>query len=159
MADENEFELEEGEDINKFQKRITSLSSKVKQTADERDAFDRKAQEADAGRAAAEKERDFYAGFSGLYAKYPNAAEFTDKIKEKVMAGYTVEDATVSILNAEGKLVAAPPAPPPPPPPAGGGSAGINLPDGGQKELGDMTRDEKRAALMEAERRGDIRLT
>lgn len=144
------------EQINRADKRIQDLSSKVKETSTERDAAKAKAETAEAARLSAEKERDFYASFSDTVAKFPAASEYKDKIKEKVMAGYTAEDATVAVLNAENKLV-----PPPPAPlePAGGGSAVNQLPTGGTKSVAEMNRDEKRQALIEAEKRGDISLS
>lgn len=145
-VDENGNEIVEGEEINRADKRLETLSSKVKETAQERDA-------AEAARVAAEKERDFYKGFSTVSTKYPAAAELQDKILEKVNAGYDIEDATVSVLNKEGKLTATPP---PPPGPAAGGSAVVNIPEGGTKTPGDMNQAERRSALMEAEKRGDI---
>lgn len=158
MADELELELEGEQNINKTQERITNLSSKVKETSQQRDDALAKAAEADAKVAAAEKERDFYAGFSGLAGKYPAATEFTDKIKEKVMSGYSPEDATVAVLNSEGRLSATP-TPPAPLAPAAGGSASYTPPSQGDKSVGEMTRDEKRAKLVELESRGDISLT
>lgn len=52
----------------------------------------------------AKREAQFYKGFNPLITKYQGAAELQDKIKEKVLAGYDIEDATVSVLNREGKL-------------------------------------------------------
>lgn len=142
--------------INPVEERIKTLSSKVKTTAEERDAANAKVQTETEARMKVEKERDFYATFTESAAKYPGSLAFRDQIKEKVIAGYSVEDATVSVLNKEGKLtpeiktveVA----------PAAGGSAVNQLPDGGQKTLREMTRDEKRAALIEEERKGNISL-
>lgn len=157
MPDEFNEETNEEEQIvddeaiirNKVEERVTKLSNKVKTTSEERDALAIE-------KANLEKERDFYASFTDSTAKYPGAHEYKDAIKEKVMAGYSVEDATVSILAREGKfqnqaspvekereLVA-------------GGSALNQIPDGGTKSIGEMTRDEKRQALMEADKRGEI---
>lgn len=155
MADELILDIE-SEDINKTQERIKNLSSKVKTTAQERDMALEREKEAMSKAQLAEKERDFYAGFADIYPKYNAAPQYKEQIKEKVMAGYSVEDATVAVLNKEGKLTSAPPAPPPPPPPAAGGSASTVLPDGGTKPLTELSRDEKRNALLEAEKRGDI---
>lgn len=146
------------EEITRKDKRIESLSSKVKETSTERDEAKAKAEEAEAARLSAEKERDFYANFSDMVPKYQSASEYKDKIKEKVMAGYSVEDATVAVLNAEGKLVPAAPVIETPPP-AAGGSATYTLPTGGAKSVSEMSRDDKRNALIEAEKRGDIALS
>lgn len=150
-----EEELDLGE-INRTDKRIQDLSSKVRETSTERDEANAKVETEAAARIAAEKERDFYASFSDTVTKFPAASEYKDKIKEKVMAGYTAEDATVAVLNAENKLV---PQAPPPPSPAGGGSAVNQLPTGGIKSVSEMSRDERRQALIDAEKRGDISLT
>lgn len=150
--------------INPVEERIKSLSGKVKSTAEERDAARAAEEAAKTAQAAAEKERDFYASFSDSAVKYPGASEYKDKIKEKVLAGYSVEDATVSVLNSEGKLVAASG-------PAtdtrtvevvgqaAGGSAVNQLPDGGTKTPQEMTQAERRQALIDAEKRGEISLT
>jgi hypothetical protein len=119
--------------------------------ADKKQAEEAKAK-AEEAKAVLEKERDFYASFSDSTSKYPEASQFKDVIKEKVMAGYTVEDATVSVLAREGKftqhetekeIV------------AGGSSA--NLPNkGSSKPVSEMSREEKHQALVDAESRGDI---
>ncbi len=73
------------------------------------------------------------------------------------MSGYTVEDATVAVLASKGQFT--PHVEVVRQAPAAGGSA-LNQPsDGGQKQVSEMTRDEKRAALIEAEKRGDISLS
>ncbi len=60
--------------------------------------------EAEAKLASFEKETNFYKTFNTLSAKYPEAVNFQDKILEKVNQGYDQEDATVAVLNKEGKL-------------------------------------------------------
>jgi hypothetical protein len=157
MADELELDLSEGQDIDRTEVRIKNLSSKVKETASERDEATKKAEEAELARQAAEKDRDFYKDFSGMASKYPGAPEFQDAILEKVRNGYSVEDATVSVLNSEGKLL----------PQAeqavqhesvAGGSA-VTAPFSiGTKTLAEMSLDEKRDVLVELEKRGDISL-
>jgi hypothetical protein len=73
------------------------------------------------------------------------------------MGGYSVEDATFAVLGKAGKLGQAPTVERTP---VAGGSAVINAPmGGGTKPISEMSREEKRAALMEAEARGDIALT
>lgn len=159
MADELDLNLsQEEQNINKTEERIRNLSSKVKTASEERDAAAAKAAEAEAARIAAEKERDFYAGFTDMTGKYQGASEFKDTIKEKVLGGYTMEDATVAVLNANGRLVPQAAPPPPPPPPAAGGSA-LNPSFDSSKGMNDMNREERRAALIEAEKRGDISLS
>lgn len=158
MAD-LELDLEElDNDINnqnRVEKRIKDLSSAVKMTSEERDAERAKAQEAEAARIAAEKERDFFKDFSATSSKYPGASEYLEDIKNKVMSGYTVDDATVATLAAQGKLNIA--APQEPRETVAGGSAVNQLtPSGSSKTIGEMTQEERRAKLVEAERAGDI---
>lgn len=158
MEEELELDLNEGQHINKTEERIKNLSSKVKDTSRERDEANAKAQSEAEARVAVEKERDFYASFSDQTSKYPGASEHKDAIKEKVMAGYSVEDATVAVLAKEGKYtpqVEQAPAPAN----AAGGSASFQLPSGSSKTLGEMSRDEKRAELEAAIGRGDIYLS
>ena len=158
MADELDLELLDTEidKENKVERRIKDLSEKVRLTAEERDAEKRKLDEESAKTGNLQKEVEFLNSFGNQLGKYPDASQFKDKIKEKVLKGYSVEDATVSTLASEGKLtqkevqidnVA-------------GGSATVNQPaTGGQKKPFEMTRDEKRNALLEAEKRGDISMS
>jgi uridine phosphorylase len=119
--------------------RFKDLSEKVELTAKERD-------EAKAAAEAATKEMEFYKGFSKL--KYPEAADFQEKIKEKVLAGYDMEDAAISVLAKAGKLNA-PQATRQSP---AGGSASTAVKSGDEKPVNEMTRAEKREALLELER-------
>lgn len=145
MADEDlELELEDNNDV---EKRIKDLSRKVKLTSEERDEKQHLLEERDAQLATVGKERDFFKDFSDNVTKYPGASEYKDAIKDKVMSGYTVEDATVAVLAKEGKLTNAP-APVVPKDSPAGGSAVTNV-GGGEKAIDEMTRDEKRAALVE----------
>ena len=123
------------------------LSEEVKQAAEERDAEKGK-------RETAEKELEFYKGFSKLSSKYPNASDYEDKIREKVLKGYDMEDAAIAVLNKSGKLM-----------PqkverevVAGGSATTN-PSQGSKGVKDMNQAERLQALREAEIRGDIALS
>lgn len=153
--DLNDFGQSEEDIRNKgVEKRIKSLSEKVRQTSEERDELVKAKEQAEQEKSGAIKERDFYASFADSTAKYPEANAFKDSIKEKVMSGYTVEDATVAVLAKEGKLQNY--TPPVANETVAGGSA-VNQPlQGGTKPMGEMTRDEKRAALLEAVERGDI---
>ena|SRR3990167_1249686 len=162
MADDLELDLDDlDKDINnrnKVEERIKDLSSKVKLTSQERDELQASNKKLEDEKAAALKEKDFYASFSDTVSQYPNAKDFKDKIKEKVMAGYSVEDATVAVLAKEGKLATTPSEniqPEPKQSPAGG-SATTSPPTQGQKPISEMTREEKRQALLEAEARGDV---
>lgn len=139
--------------------RFESLSNKVELTAKERDEAVAKTTEEAAARSLAEKERDFYKDFSSTSSKFPNAHEYQDAIKEKVMSGYSVEDATVAVLNKEGKLGGQVPVPAPTFAPIAGGSATNAFQDGGQKSPQEMTQVERRAALVEAQNRGDLSIS
>lgn len=134
------------------QKRITQLSGTVKTVSDERDTERASREAAEAKASEAERERDFYQGFSDVVATNPSAKDHKDEILEKVRGGYTVEDATYAVLGKAGKLGTPEPAYESP----AGGSAATAIPQGGTKSVSEMSRDEKRQALVEAEARGDI---
>src|SRR3990167_7001633 len=169
MADENIEDIQDDiqEDIqedvqldddvqqeSKVEKRIKQLSNKVKLTSNERDELAKAKKGLEAERDTAKKEVEFYSAFSDTTDKYPNAKEFKDKIKEKVLAGYSVEDAAVAVLAKEGKLASTQTNDNP-----AGGSA-TNLPGQGEpKTLKDMSLEEKRAEVIKAVDRGDIHLT
>ena len=147
MADELDLELDEGQEtINREQARNKSLSEKVILTAKERDEQKAAAEKAEAEKQAALKDVDFYKNFSTVSSKYSGAADYQDKIREKVNAGYDLEDATISILAKEGKFT--PPATPEPKrdSPAGG-SATTAMKSGGEKSAAEMDQAERRAIL------------
>src|SRR3990167_4120133 len=147
-------DVEEDVQDNKVEQRIKKLSNKVKLTSKERDELARGKQKLEAERDTAKKEVEFYSAFSDTTDKYPNAKEFKDKIKEKVLLGYSVEDAAVAVLAKEGKLTMPQPTPDNP----AGGSA-VNLPNTREpKPLKDMSLEEKRAEVIKAVDRGDISL-
>jgi len=150
MADEVEVLDENINNENKVEKRIKDLSEKVKLTAHERDELQTLKTELEGKVTTTEKERDFYKDFSASSARYPQATEYQDQIKEKVMQGYTVDDAVVAVLAKENKLSNYTPPAPKQASPAGG-SATNNISQGGEKSLKDMSREEKRAALQEIE--------
>lgn len=159
MADEL-LDLEEDQEVNKAEKRIKDLSEKVKLTAQERDELAKTKETLDQEKASLTKEVDFYKNLSPLTAKYPGAAEYQDRIREKVLTGgYEAEDAIISILAKEGKLttpvVAAEVVRENP----AGGSATNTIKAGGDKSVSEMSRDEKRAALLEAEGKGDFSIS
>lgn len=154
MADEIEVgqetaqeEVLKTEPTSRGVERNQILSEKVKQTAEERDSEKSK-------RETAEKELEFYKGFSKLSSKYPNASDYEDKIREKVLKGYDMEDAAVAVLNKSGKLTM----PKPEREVVAGGSATTN-PSQGLKGFQDMSQAERLQALREAEARGDIGLS
>lgn len=152
--DELDLELDSEEDkSNKVEKRIKSLSEKVKLTSEERDEKNRLLTERDGQLANASKERDFYKDFNQISTKYPGANEYQDKILEKVNAGYDVEDATISILAKEGKYQ-----PKVEDEKVAGGSAATALQGKDSKTPQEMTQDERRAALMDLESKGEFSL-
>ena len=146
------------EDANRTEQRLRSLNSeKAKLTADKEELA--KAKElAETERTAALKDVEFFKNFNTTASKYTGATDYQDKIREKVLAGYSMEDAMVSVLNSEGKFVpqAIPPLPKQSPV---GGSATNTLKAGAEKSVAEMTQAERRIALMEAEARGEIGLT
>lgn len=164
MAEDDLLDLElddstpQDENNNKVEKRIKDLSGKVKTTAEERDAERVKSQQLETEKAVALKDAEFYKNFNATASKYQGAADYQDKIKELTDKGYELEDATISILAKEGKYTP-PPTPQPPRESPAGGSAPTQLKTGGAKTVGEMTQEERRAELMEAEKRGDIGLT
>lgn len=98
-------ELETTEDTNRAEERIKELSGKVKLTSKERDEKSALLTQRDQELANQVKETEFYKGFSNTASKYPQAQGLQDKIKELVVKGYDIEDATVAVLNREGKLI------------------------------------------------------
>lgn len=118
------------------QDRIKQLSEKVELTSKERDEL-KTLQETTA------RERDFYKEYSNVISKHPNAKDHQDAIKEKVLKGYSVEDATYAVLGPAGKLENQSP---PPQPNVAGGSADT-IPPQAQKEPKDMTQADRRAIL------------
>ncbi len=160
MADELDLDQLETdlEKENRVEKRFKDLSEKVRLTSEERDEQKRLLEESVSKTQNLEKERDFLNSFGDQVAKYPEASQFRDKIKERVLKGYSVEDATTAVLVAEGKYQ--PPKPPAPPiDNIAGGSAATQHQTGGEKPIHELTREEKRARLVEAEQRGDISIT
>ena len=160
MTDELDLEQIDSEidSTNKVEKRIKDLSEKVRLTSEERDEQKRLLQEQTEKTQSLEKERDFLNSFGDSLVKYPDAGAHKDAIKDRVLKGYSVEDATVAVLNQEGKLFKKEPLVPPRENPAGGSA--LNQPIiGGEKKISEMSREEKRAKLLEAEARGDISIT
>lgn len=153
---EDELYLEEDE-TNKVEKRIKDLSTKVKDASAERDEANRKAEEFERKTTLLQKENEFLSSFSDSTSKYPGANEFKDAIKEKVMSGYSVEDATISVLAKEGKFN--PAQVPQERDVYAGGSASNQIQQPGSKTLSEMTKEEKRAELMDAISRGDVSLS
>lgn len=117
-------------------KRFTDLSEKVRTASEERDL--------------ANKRAEFAEGFVDVALKYQGAEEYKEQIKEKVLNGYTIEDAALTVLAGEGKLKGAPK------PTIAGGSATTTPPSGEEKPLAEIPIDEKRELLLKAEQEGDL---
>lgn len=150
----NTIEIENEKKL-KVKNRFEQLSGDNIVLRKEKDEAEAKIKAEAEARAQAEKERDFYKNFSTLSSKYPGATEYQDKIKEKVDLGYSEEDATLAVLAKEGKL---PQVQAPEIPVVYGEVAGGSAPTvmEGDKGLGDMNLEEKRNALMEADKRGEV---
>lgn len=153
-SEESNDDQQEEKEENKIEKRIKQLSNKVKLTSKERDELAEAKDKLEVERDNAKKEVEFYSTFSDTTDKYPAAKEYKDKIKEKVLAGYSIEDAAVAILAKEGKLTM----PQKVDNPAGGSATNTPM-TGDTKPLEEMSRDEKRAELVKAIERGDISLS
>jgi hypothetical protein len=142
------------EELSRSKSRINELSDKVAAEAKAREEADAARKKAEADSQAAAKERDFYKSFSGQASKYTHAKEHEDAIKAKVLSGYTVEDATVSVLAAAGKLTSVESKPDKMD--SVGGSAGTTVMNGGSKKPSEMTQAERLQALVDAEKSGEI---
>ena len=121
---------------NRAEERIKQLSDKVELTSKERD-------ELKTLNETTTRERDFYKGFSEVVATQPNAKDHQDEIKEKVLKGYSVQDATFAVLGGLNKLGAVATQTPQ----VAGGSASTTINQGGEKEIKDMSLSEKREQL------------
>lgn len=143
----NEDNTRAGQSIDR---RVSNLTETLKTEREDKAKLDQARADAEAKANAMEKERDFYSSFSDSTSQYPQASEYKDAIKEKVMNGYSVEDATVSVLAKEGKLASQPIQREN----IAGGSATNALQAEGAKSLAEMERADKRAALIQAEQEG-----
>lgn len=144
MADENLITdpVDQSGAQSEAEKRIKQLSEKVRLTSEEGAEKDRLLKESGDKIASLEKENSFNSGFSEMIGSYPKANEHREDIKAKVLAGYSVEDATLAVLGKAGKLGA-----PALAPRVAGGSADTAMSSGASKEMKDMSLAEKRAVL------------
>lgn len=158
MPDELDLENldKEIEGTSKVEKRIKDLSEKVRLTAEERDERDKLLTTEREKSESLTKENQFLNSFGDSLAKYPNASGYKDEIKEKVLKGYSVEDATISTLASKGQFTQGQQEKVAPTTNPAGGSAAVNVPTGDKKKVDEMNRQEKRDALLEAEKRGDV---
>lgn len=159
MEDEFNFEEEEQPKINRPDQRVKNLLAEKEQLNTEKEELSQAKLVSDAEAESAKKELEFYKDFSAQTSKYSGATEFQDQIKEKVLSGYSVEDATVSVLAKEGKLPNMQEQAPVEASSPAGGSAVTTMTGGADKSIGEMSKEEKRAKLVELESRGDISLS
>lgn len=158
MEDELDLDLNENnneEIITRKDKKIKSLSEKFEMSEKEKADLAKAKEEAEAKANALQKEAEFFKGFNTVSSKYQGATEYQDAIREKVLAGYDIEDATVAILNREGKFT--PTAPVEDRQPIGGGSASIGMANNSEKSYGEMNKSELRSALEETIAKGDFK--
>lgn len=121
---------------SRAEERFTELSDKVRTGAEA-------LTKAETEKADAQKRADFAESFVDVISTNPAAKDHKDEIKEKVLKGYSMEDATYAVLGKAGKLGAQ--APSAPVQVAGGSAA--TTPTSGQKDIKDMTLAEKREQL------------
>lgn len=150
MADEEldldlDAEQEETPKVHPIDKRINKALSEKAKAEEERAKAEKAAEKAAKEAEAAKKDLEFFKNFNTISSKYQGSAEYQEQIREKVAAGYDIEDAAVAVLNKEGKFVPQTPPPAPKESPAGG-SAVTNI-SKGEKSLGEMTQEEKREIL------------
>lgn len=136
---------------NAVEERMKNLVTGKKEAEAKVEAEAKLRVEAENKLAQMEKDSQFLNSFSDVTAKFPTASEYKDKIREKVMSGYSVDDATISILHAEGKLSSTPSQGN-----IAGGSAPNQITQTGQKTVKEMTSNERWDTLREAEKRGDL---
>lgn len=129
-------------ELSRAEERIKQLSDKVELTAKERDEKEALIKDKDAKISLLEKENTFNSGFADMLGTYSAAKDHKDEIKAKVVAGYTVEDATLAVLGKAGKLGAVAPTPQ-----VAGGSATTTVTQDSNKSPKDMTQAERREQL------------
>lgn len=123
--------------INPAQERITDLSDKLRIASEGKESADAKANEA-------ERRAAFAEGFVDVITAQPAAKDHKDEIRDKVLKGYSVQDATFAILGPLGKINGNAPVFTPQ---VAGGSADTTITQNTQKEVKDMTQPERRAQL------------
>ena len=150
--DELDEAKEQAEQKLKAKNRFEQLSTQVIEEKKRNEELAKKAEDAERKVLEAEKKAQFLENFSNVTSKYPNASEYREQILEKVSKGYDVQDATIAVLANEGKLGGGSHAPLEN---VAGGSATLQF-TSGEKDITDMSLDEKREALIEADKRGDL---
>ncbi len=122
---------------NRSEERIKQLSDKVELTSKERD-------EKNALLESSNRERDFYKGYADIVSTQPAAKDHQEEIKEKVLKGYSVQDATFAVLGAAGKIGGNQPTASPQ---VAGGSASTTVTQSSDKPVAEMTQAERRERL------------
>lgn len=146
---------EEINNKNAVEERFINLNKGKKEAELKAETLAKEKGEIEAKMALMEKETAFLNSFSDVSTKFPTASEFKEKIKEKVMtSGYSVDDATVAVLHAEGRLSSSPTQQAN----VAGGSAPIQITNQANKPVNEMTQTEKWSALKQAEKEGLIGL-
>ena len=97
-----------GEGETRSNKRIKDLADKTTQLVREKEELAQKHEVEKAELLKAKSDAEFRANFMEMGSKYPQSKEFEADIKAKVSSGYTLEDATVSVLASKGILGTAP---------------------------------------------------
>jgi len=141
-------ELEKANNESRAQQRIKELSDKVELTSRERDEKDKLLVELQEKNTKLERDNAFSNEFSDILGKHPAAKDHKDAIKEKVQAGYSVEDATFAVLGKAGQLGTSNGVQREAPQVAGG-SATTTVRQEGNKSISEMSQAERRAILAE----------
>jgi len=123
--------------------RIKELSDKVELTAKERDEAKELREQDQKKIQELERESAFNSGFIDMLTSHPGAKDHKDEIKQKVLSGYSVEDATFAVLGKAGKLGTAQAVATQSP---AGGSASNTI-TAQEKSIKDMNQAERRAIL------------
>lgn len=139
---------------NRVEKRIKDLSEKVRLTSEGQEKERLARTEVEGKLAEAQRERDFFAGFADVVSTNPAAKDHKDDILAKVKGGYSVEDATYAVLGKAGKLGNQPEPRQIVDSPVGGSA--VTQPPTAKKAPNDLSQQERRAQLLEAEARGDL---
>lgn len=148
MADELDATLEQPSEA---EKRIKQLSTKTREAEEAKTAAETAKQASDTRAETAERKAAFLESFSDIVSENPAAKEFKAAMEEKVLGGMSIEDAKFVVLGKAGKLSQATQIDSP-----AGGSATTTVTQKVDKSPKDMKSDELRAALEEAEKKGDI---
>ena len=146
LTNDSDLEQEPTEEVKvpRRDQRVDKALSEKAKAEEERDKTLKALEKQKAETEALKKDIEFNKNFNTVSSKYQGASEYQDKIKELTNKGYDLEDATVAVLNKEGKFNPTQ-APVPKESPAGGSSA--TQVTKGSKSVSEMTQDERRELL------------